>query len=237
MEIWKVDTKPTIVYEEADFLVIDKPWGLIVHPKNADDLSYSVTQWLIESYPEAKSVGEDPLRPGIVHRLDRETSGLLVLTKTQAAFEYFKNLFQSHTIQKTYTALVQGSMKDDKGVIDAPMGRVGMKRTTRRVRGALVNEKEAVTEYTVLQRFADYTLVEAKPRTGRTHQLRVHFKSIGHPIVCDRVYGGKNMVCPIELGRLFLHAQKLEFTTPSGKSLSLETDLPEGLQNYLNTLQ
>ena len=137
-----------IVYEDADILVINKPSGLITHPKNAEDKQESVTGWLIEKYPEIKNVGEDPLRPGLVHRLDKDTSGLLVIAKTQDSFLYLKNLFQDKKIKKFYLALVSGKPKEPKGIIDAPMGRIGMKRTTQ-VRGnkKLKDKKEAVTEY------------------------------------------------------------------------------------------
>jgi len=237
MEIWKVDTKPTVVYEEPEFIVINKPWGLISHPKNPEDKSYSVTQWLVEQYPEAANTGDDPTRPGMMHRLDRETSGLLVLAKTQRAFDYFKNLFQTRKIQKRYLALVEGNVKADKGKIETALGRIGIKRTARVVKGALNDPKEAITEYTVVKRFAKYTLLDVSPKTGRTHQIRVHLKSVGHAVVCDRVYGGRRMKSPPGLDRLFLHAYKLEFPALDGKKLTLEADMPEELQNFINTLQ
>lgn len=234
--IWRVVTRPVAVYEDNDFLVINKPWGLIVHPRNQNDKSYSVARWFAENYPESKNVG-DPERPGIVHRLDRETSGLMILAKTQKSFEYFKKLFQERKIKKTYLALVQGRVTAADGSITAPLGRIGVKRTTRIVGKKLLDSKDAVTEYKVQKRYRDFTLLEVRPLTGRTHQIRVHLKSIGHPLVCDRVYGGKNMLCPSNLGRLFLHAQKLEFVAPSGKSMVIETDLPEELQNFLNSVE
>ncbi|OGN08022.1 MAG: hypothetical protein A2750_00935 [Candidatus Yanofskybacteria bacterium RIFCSPHIGHO2_01_FULL_45_42] len=236
MEIWKVSTRPEIVYEDKDFLIIHKPWGLIVHPRNKNDKSYSVAQWFVENYPHSKNVG-DLERPGIVHRLDRETSGLMILAKTPKSFDYFKKLFQDRKIKKTYVALVSGKVADKDGVITAPLGRIGVKRTIRIVGKKLLDSKEATTEYRVLKRLKNFTLLEVRPLTGRTHQIRVHLKSIGHPVMCDRVYGGKNMVCPPGLDRLFLHAQKLEFTAPSGRSMVVETDLPEKLQNFLNSVE
>src|SRR3990167_4973061 len=145
------------VYEDKNILVINKPSGLITHPKNSEDKQKSVTGWLVEKYPETKTVGEDPLRPGLVHRLDKDTSGLLVIAKTQDSFFYLKSLFQSKKIKKFYLALVNGKPKEPNGTIDAPMGRIGMKRTTQ-VMGnkKLKDKKEALTEYKTLKNFHDF---------------------------------------------------------------------------------
>lgn len=226
-----------IVYEDENLIVIDKPSGIIVHPKNKEDKSHSVTEWLVTKYPQVKEVGEDPTRPGIVHRLDKETSGLMLLAKNNEAFFYIKKLFQEHKVKKYYTALVSGIVKKDSDVITLTIGRIGLKRTTEVKKGRLIDPKEAITEYSVLKRFKDSTLVQARPKTGRTHQIRVHFKSLGHPLVCDRVYGGRRMVCPPGLTRLFLHSQKIEFSTMDGRFLTIEADLPSDLQNFINTLE
>jgi len=226
------------VYEDKNILVINKPSGLITHPKNAEDNQDSVTGWLIEKYPEIKTVGEDPLRPGLVHRLDKDTSGLLVVAKNQDSFFYLKNLFQERKINKFYLALVYGKPKEPKGIIDAPLGRIGMKRTTQ-VRGnkKLKDKKEAVTEYSTLKNFRDFTLLEVSPHTGRTHQIRVHLKSIGTPVAGDPLYGPQNKTSPKGLERLFLHAYKLQFISPDGKALAFETDLPDDLQKFINELE
>src|SRR3989339_431249 len=222
-----------IVYEDSNFLVINKPSGLIVHPKNKDDHQPSVTAWLVHRFPETATVGEDPERPGIVHRLDKETSGLLILTKTQEAFLYFINLFKERHIQKSYLALVHGKPRYARDIIDSPLGRLGMKRTTRIVGKKLLDKKEALTEYSTLKDFDKFTLLEVRPKTGRTHQIRVHLRSIGCPIVGDMVYGK-----PSDKGlRLFLHANKLEFTAPDGKSLSLELDPPTDFNEYIEKLE
>jgi len=228
----------SIVYEDNNLLVINKPSGLITHPKNAEDKQESVTGWLTEKYPEIKNVGEDPLRPGSVHRLDKDTSGLLLIAKNQDSFLYLKNLFQERKIKKFYLALVYGKPKEPKGIIDAPMGRIGMKRTTQ-VRGnkKLKDKKEAVTEYRTLKNFRDFTLLEVSPHTGRTHQIRVHLKSIGVPVVGDPIYGFKKPTLQPGPGRLFLHAYKLQFVSPDGKSLIFETDLPDDLQKFINELE
>lgn len=239
----------SIVYEDNNLLVINKPSGLITHPKNAEDKQESVTGWLVEKYPEIKTVGEDPLRPGLVHRLDKDTSGLMVIAKTQNSFFYLKRLFhpspftkgegfQDKKIKKFYLALVHGKPKEPKGIIDAPMGRIGMKRTTQ-VRGnkKLKDKKEAITEYSTVKNFRDFTLLEVSPHTGRTHQIRVHLKSIGNPIAGDPLYGRKNSNRPKQPERLFLHAYKLQFVSLDGKALSFETDIPDDLQKFLNELE
>ena len=227
-----------IIYEDTNILVINKPSGLITHPKNADDKQESVTGWLVKKYPEIKTVGEDPLRPGLVHRLDKDTSGLLVVTKNQNSFLYLKSLFQDKKIKKFYLALVNGKPKEPKGIIDAPMGRIGMKRTTQlRGKKKLKDKKEAVTEYGTLKNFNDFTLLEVSPHTGRTHQIRVHLKSIGTPVAGDPLYDHKNPNGPKQPERLFLHAYKLQFISPDGKSLAFETDLPDDLQKFINELE
>lgn len=229
----------SVVYEDENLLVINKPSGLITHPKDKNDKQLSVTQWLVDKYPETKNVGEDPLRPGLVHRLDKDTSGLMVIAKTQNSFLYLKNLFQEKKIRKYYLALVVGKPKEPKGVIDLPVGRIGMKRTTRVTdKKKLKDKKEAITEYKTLKNFECFTLLEVSPHTGRTHQIRVHLKSLGTPIAGDPLYGFKNTdSLPESLDRLFLHAYKLSFVSPNGKSLTLETDLPEDLQNVINKLE
>ena len=232
-------------------MILDKPSGLLTHPKNKNDQSESVVSWLLKNRPLVKSVGDDQARPGIVHRLDKETSGLLLIAKNQRSFEYLKKLFQEKKIKKTYIALVHGRLKNKKGVIEAPLGKLGTRQTTRIHGRKELKEKNAITEYGALEEYRlsnmfksfSYeedlnilSLLEVTPRTGRTHQIRVHLKSIGHPVVCDLLYAGKNLVCPPELGRLFLHAQKLSFISPSGKALTVETDLPPELAGFLKSL-
>jgi 23S rRNA pseudouridine1911/1915/1917 synthase len=233
---------PEIIYEDSDILVINKPAGLLTHQKNQSDTSDTLVSWLLSLYPEIKKI-KDPFedqgliqRPGIVHRLDRETSGVMVIAKTQDAFNFLKNKFQKREMQKTYWALAYGHILQKEGIIDAPIGTIGVQQTTR-VHGAHeLESKEALTEYKVLHRFQEgYTLVEVRPKTGRTHQIRIHLKHIGHPLVCDRFYA-PTKACPIELGRLFLHAKTLQFTTPSGKALTVDTDLPQDLAYFLTSL-
>ncbi len=225
-----------IIYEDSDLLIIDKPSGLLTHPKNKNDRGESVVSWLLKNRPSVKDVGEDKIRPGIVHRLDKETSGLLLIAKNQRSFEYLKNLFQERKIKKTYIALVYGQLKNKKGIIETPLGKLGTRQTIKVHGKHELKEKNAITEYGVLKEYIGYSLLEVTPKTGRTHQIRVHLKSIGHPVVCDPLYAGKHHICPSELGRLFLHAQKLSFISPAGESLTVEADLPLELDNFLKIL-
>jgi len=235
---------PQIVYEDNDIIVINKPAGLITHQKNLEDNQPSVVDWVIKNYPDLKDVGEpfiasgaEVTRAGIVHRLDKDTSGLLLIAKNNEAFFYLKDLFQTKKIRKYYLALIHGKPKEPKGIIGSPLGRIGLKRTTKITGKKLIDEKEAETEYKTIKNFRDYTLLELSPKTGRTHQLRVHLNSIGHPITGDPLYGFRRLSPPSGLNRLFLHAYRLEFITPDGKALTLEADLPEELQNAINMLE
>ena len=228
-----------IIYEDNDILVLNKAPGILVHGEN------SIVDWLVKKYPNIKSVGEDPTRPGIVHRLDKDTSGILLIAKNQKTFEYLKEQFQQRKIKKKYIALVYGKLKTESGLIDLAIGKSKKdfrKKTTQKAIGKI---REAVTEYKVLKRFNNFTLVEAYPKTGRTHQIRVHLKAIGHPVVCDKLYGRKKEVCPLDLSRHFLHASSLEFNLPasltqggpSGARIKLEADLPRDLQATLTELE
>ncbi|HZZ99542.1 MAG TPA: RluA family pseudouridine synthase [Candidatus Paceibacterota bacterium] len=229
------------VYEDENIVVINKPYGLIVHRKNATDTQPAVTDWVADNYPALENIGEPfsasgtPLpRYGIAHRLDKDTSGLLVIAKNQSAFDYLKKQFQGRTIHKHYLALVYGRPKEGSSTIDAPMGRIGMKRTTElNGKKELVDPKPAVTDYETVKSFGKFTLLNIMPRTGRTHQIRVHLKHIGCPIAGDPVYAPKGWQKPAGLKRLFLHAYRLELTTPDDKSLALECDLPSELAEVL----
>jgi len=235
---------PKIIYEDNDLIVIDKPSGLIVHRKNLDDSQPSVVDWVVKNYPELENIGEpfsasgkDTSRAGIVHRLDKEASGLLIIAKNANSFSYFKELFQNREIKKHYLALVSGRPKQSKGTITSPLGRIGLKRTTRIIGNKLIDKKDAETSYKTIKEYTDYTLLEVTPKTGRTHQIRVHLNSIQTPIAGDKIYSFKKAKTPSGLNRLFLHAYKLEFKTPDDKSLILETDLPEDLSRFLENLK
>ena len=234
----------SIVYEDANLLVINKPAGLIVHPKNATDNQPSVCDWVQAHYPHLRDVGEPfsasgtPLpRWGILHRLDKETSGLLLIAKNDDVFYFLKKQFRERTISKSYQALVYGQPKEPAGTISFPLGRIGLKRTTQIVGKKLIDSKESVTEYRTLKNFEKYTLLDVSPKTGRTHQIRVHLKSINCPIAGDSVYAPKGWQPPQGLNRLFLHAYKLSFVTPDGKALTVECGLPDDLQKVLSVLE
>ena len=232
-----------IIYEDGDIIAINKPAGLLVHgvglDAKAERKSETLVDWISDNYPEIKNVGDEPnLRPGIVHRLDRETSGVLIIAKNQKAFEYLKNLFKKREINKKYIALVKGKIKNKRGVIDSPIGKNKKDFRKKAVfQNSAEKTREAITEYNVLEKFLEYTLVEAYPKTGRTHQIRVHLKSIGHPVVCDKLYGPKKEECPFGLSRHFLHANEIDLILPSGVRIKLEADLPEDLERVLKELR
>jgi 23S rRNA pseudouridine1911/1915/1917 synthase len=223
--------EPQIIYEDKNFLAINKPAGLMAHGTKHTKQSHerTVVDWLVEHYPQVKTVGDDPaMRPGIVHRLDKATSGIMLIAKTQEHFEYLKSLFQKHGIKKTYYAVVRGVPKKREGIIDAPIGIIN--GTLKRSVGATKMRKEAVTEYKTLKAWGTESLLEVQPRTGRTHQIRVHLASIGHPIVGDTLYGPRRKhgqsTQSAAADRLMLHAAAVEFTDKDGTKLYLSTDPP-----------
>ncbi|MBI2046372.1 MAG: RluA family pseudouridine synthase [Parcubacteria group bacterium] len=247
----------SVIYEDKDIIAINKPAGLVVHP-DGRSTDRTLVDWILEKYPEIKNVGE-PLvltsgetifRPGIVHRLDKDTSGVLVIAKTNEAFLFLKKQFQSREIKKTYRAIVYGSMKKDEGVIEKSIGksRSDFRKWSAEygARGVL---REATTEYKVLARGhlgakppSDFpvTYLEVCPKTGRTHQIRVHLKSIGYPVLCDSLYATGKPCLPREkggIGRLALHAYSLELAIPSGACLNLKAPLPDDFCAVLAMLQ
>jgi 23S rRNA pseudouridine1911/1915/1917 synthase len=230
--------EPQIIYEDKDVIAMNKPAGMAVH-HDLHHTAGTLVDFALARWPEMKTVGDEPeLRPGIVHRLDRDTSGVIVLAKNQPAFEHLKKLFQEHKIIKTYLALVVGELKTKEGVIDMSIGR-GQKDPTKRAvsRNARGKMREAVTRYKVVKRFPGLSLLSVTPETGRTHQIRVHLAAIKHPIVGDRLYGGKFLSkCPPNLKRQFLHAASLELDLPSGVHLKFEAELPPDLTTALAVL-
>lgn len=219
-----------IIYTDRDIIVVNKPPGVSAHGGNSV-LGPTVVDFLLPKFPEIASVGDDVIsRPGIVHRLDKNTSGIMVVARNQPTFEALKELFKARKVEKIYWAIVCGRMRETQGVISAPIGRLtaqplkrGIEQGRSRIRGA----RDAVTEYHVLNAGDTFTLVELKPKTGRMHQLRVHLKSIGYPIACDVLYGGKNVCCPEGAHRQLLHARSLSFSFPEGRRLYFEADAPE----------
>lgn len=225
---------PTTIFEDKEILILNKPFGLLVHGTKHSNES-TLVDWLLQTHPETRGIGEDPERPGIVHRLDKDTGGIMVVAKTQSSYERLKHLFSSRKMEKKYIALVWGIIKHDTGIIDKPIGfkRGEAKRTTHTTK----KTREALTEYRVRTRYknASMTLVELVPKTGRTHQLRVHMASIGHPIVGDKLYGRKNFTLPFELPHQFLFAYSLEIPTNLG-TLHFEAELPKKLTRIVENL-
>ena len=224
-----------IVFENKDIIVIDKPANLTVHPIHSEQKNTLVDE-LLAYYPEIKNVGEDPLRPGIVHRLDKDTSGLIIIAKNNKSFEYLKNLFKNRQVEKNYLALVHGKVKDKKGTITKS---ISLSKKDYKKRSVLLDEnsKKAWTEYRIIENFKNYTLLEVSIKTGRTHQIRIHLKSIGHPIVGDKQYRFKRQICPKNLTRQFLHAQYLKFKMDDGNIMEFKSELPTDLKNTLKEIQ
>lgn len=224
----------SVVYEDKNLLVINKPPGLLVHKHAGAMDEPTVVDALLERHPEIAEVGENPIRPGIVHRLDKDVSGLMVIAKTTEAYHALKEQFQNRTIYKEYLALVYGELSKDHDVIELKIAR-------SKARGRMVARppsqegKDAKTEYDVLKRFKNKTYVRVILHTGRTHQIRVHFRAIDHPIVGDTLYKKSHMknIKPVALGRLFLHAYKLRVRLMNGKEKTFTEPLPEELRKWL----
>ena len=229
--------KISILTKTDDFIAVNKPAGLLVHGTPGREDEETLVSWLLEKYPEVKTVGDNPLkRPGVVHRLDKETSGVMLLARNQEFFNHFKDLLKNHKVKKTYLALVLGDVSRSLS-INAPIGLKSgtVKHTTITKNAKMV--KPAETDIRPMEHFEKngqkYTLLRVLPKTGRTHQIRVHLASIGKPIVGDKLYGGKKNILP-GLNRHFLHAESLEFSLLDGGRLHLEADLPKDLQAVLD---
>ncbi|MDD8019723.1 MAG: RluA family pseudouridine synthase [Acidobacteriota bacterium] len=230
IELEPQEIKLAIIYEDREILVLDKPSGLVVHP-GAGISCGTLVNGLIFSYPEIKNVGS-PLRPGIVHRLDKETSGLMVVARTERAYYSLRQQFEERAVNKTYLGLAAGRFRNKKGIIDLPVGRHPAERLKMSVSSR--KPRTAITRYEVLKEFKHSTLLALKPLTGRTHQLRVHLAATGHPLLGDRRYGqgGEKKRKPVS--RLFLHAFSLSFEHPLKKEwLEFKSPLPPALLEIL----
>lgn len=223
-----------IEYENSDLVIVNKPAGVPVYSTKKHEDEESVLSWVLKKYPQIKDVG-DKDRPGIVHRLDKQTSGLLIIAKTAKGFDYLKSLFTKREIIKEYLALVYGELPKH-GIIDQPLSKIGFKGSSR----VSVDEKgkTSVTEYWARGYYSNgvdrFTFLRVKLHTGRTHQIRVHFASIKHPVMGDNLYGKPNSLKLREiLARQFLHASRLEFRLLDGTWLEVETELPKDLDQVL----
>jgi 23S rRNA pseudouridine1911/1915/1917 synthase len=240
---------PQVLFEDSDVVVIDKPAGLIVHSDGRTEEA-SVAEWVLRAYPEMRDVGEpwqSPQgeiipRPGIVHRLDRDTSGVLILAKHTHAHEFLKAQFQDRTTEKEYATFVYGFPKNDAGTIEVEIVRIRSTppRWGTARRGESKKHREAVTAWRIVSRGVDahankVAYLAVFPKTGRTHQIRVHLKHHSHPIVCDPLYAqGKE--CLLGFQRTALHAHRLSITLPSGERKTFEAPLPEDFKNALATI-
>jgi len=230
-----------VVHEDAELVVVDKPAGLVVH-HGAGHQGGTLVDGLMARFPDlvglAEAGGDDPGRPGIVHRLDKGTSGLLVVARTPGAYRSLSRQFRTHVAAREYLVLVAGAVEADEGTVDAPIGRSTRQRTRMAV---TARGREARTEYRVIRRLRDpvpATLLEATLETGRTHQVRVHLAAIGHPVIGDERYGRsaarpRAVVADMAPGRLFLHAFRLSLDHPSGGRATWSAPLPDDLAGVL----
>ncbi len=229
---------PVVVAETETFLVLSKPAGIAMHPAGHSQ-QLTISDWISTTYPQIVGIGDDIKRPGMVHRLDKDTSGLILVAKTQKSFLALKKLFQERKIEKTYVALVYGNIPDPSGRMNAPIGRVkGEKKRAipagKRIFAGLL--REAVTEYMLHTRYTGYDYLSVKPKTGRTHQIRVHLSALGYPIVGDRLYRFKeHRRDPLKPPFQLLHAANLRFQLGK-KKYSYAAPLPRYFSDTLKML-
>lgn len=233
-----------IIAETPAYIVVDKPAGLAVH-RSGNIQGETLADLLLERYPELEGVGEDPARPGIVHRLDKDVSGLMVVARDQEAFKKLKKQFQGRSVGKVYLALVYGHLDKESGTINFPIERSSSGRRMAalpltRKGEANPEGREAITEFKVLKNFINYAFLEVRIKTGRTHQIRVHLAAYDHPIVGDDLYGTNKTKLKnkkFNLGRVFLVSSRLTFKDAEGKRQTFEIDLPERLKEILKEVK
>ncbi len=234
-----------IIYEDENVIVIDKPAGIVVFPEGLAAQAGKTTEktlidLLTEKYPELKNAGEAP-RYGIVHRLDKDTTGILLVAKSTEALIFLQKQFKNREVEKKYIALATGVIEQEQGIIHTLIGR--SKSDPRKQKATWLQDanpegkREAITEYKVIEKFKEYTLLEVQIKTGRKHQIRTHFSYIHHPIAGDTMYGFKDSPTPERLNRQFLHASYLKIQLLDGKIKEFNSDLPEDLKNILKKLK
>ncbi len=232
VEIIPQDIPLDVVFEDADVIVINKPRGLVVHPAPGHPDGTLVNALLWHCGDSLSGIGGEK-RPGIVHRIDMDTSGLLIVAKNDYAHQHLSAQLSDHSLARTYEAVVYGRVKEDSGTVDAPIGRHPIDR--KRMAIVAKGGREAVTHYEVIARYRGYTHIRCRLETGRTHQIRVHMEKLGHPLVGDMVYGRKRAEKGLE-GQC-LHARELRFIHPrSGEEVHLVTELPEYFRDVLSKL-
>ena len=221
-----------ILYEDGDLLVVNKPKGMVVHPA-AGNFEGTLVNALLSHCKDSLSGIGGVMRPGIIHRIDKNTSGLLMVAKNDNSHQHLAAQIKEHSFIREYEAVVYGNLKNDSGTVNQPIGRHPVKRKQMAV--VYTNSKPAVTHYEVIARYDGFTHVRCKLETGRTHQIRVHMAFLGHPIAGDEVYGPKKVIK--ELGGQCLHAKKLGFIHPNGKYLEFESELPEYFTNFISKIK
>lgn len=226
--------KLNILFENDNFIVINKPAGIVVHPSESTP-EHTIVNALLAYCPKISSVGDDSKRPGIVHRLDKEVSGVMIIAKNQKTFDHLKKQFQNRTIQKKYIALIHGKIIPSSGTINIPIGRSKSDPNRMSVKKS-GDGREAITIYKTKRILGQYSLLEIEIKTGRTHQIRVHLLSKGNPIVGDTKYHTKKMVKNTEIKRVYLHAQSIRFTGINGEIFRFKADIPEDFKLFLKQL-
>lgn len=224
--------EPNIIFEDENIIVLYKPEGYLSHPVKKGDLRPSITEWLAQKYPNLREVGKSENRFSIIHRLDLETSGIILAAKNQKIFDALQKQFKEKLVKKEYIAIVEGNI-EKSGVINAPLT---FSRSKKNFKIKIVDRnvkkkqkvREAKTAFNILKKFKEYTLIKVIPLTGRTHQIRVHLKSIKHPIIGDSRYNKKS-----KASRLFLHASAIEFSYFEGKRVRFESALPTDFKDFL----
>ena len=233
------NVKLEIIYQDKNIIIVNKPARISVHP-NDTEKENTLVNVLVVSFPEIKKINDGSegsyLRPGIVHRLDKDTSGAMVVAKNKKTFLELKRKFTDREIEKNYVALVYGNLEKKSGVVDAPIARSASFKKQKIARGKIKGTaRPAVTAYKLLKRYPGFDFVEVLPKTGRMHQIRVHLAYLGHPIVGDAKYKRKDLTAPAGITRQLLHAQKLKFEL-WGKEYSFKADLPKDFEAFLHSL-
>jgi len=232
------------IFENEEFIIINKPAGLLTHGASHVE-GPNLADLLLKDYPEIEKIGEDPRRPGIMHRLDKLASGLIVIARSRESFDNLKDQFKNRTINKRYKALVYGKIEKDEAEINFPIKRSSKGHKMAALPETMKGEKNisgrrAMTEFLIIKKFINYTLLDVKIITGRTHQIRVHMCAYGHPVVGDDLYSTKKTRIKnkkLNLGRMFLHADNLEFTDLKGKRQKFEIGLPNELSKFLEIIK
>lgn len=233
LDVKAQDIPLDIIYEDEHLLVVNKPKGMVVHPAPGN-YTDTLVNALMYHCKDSLSGISGVMRPGIVHRIDKNTSGLLIVAKNDIAHNHLAQQIKEHSFTREYLTIVYGNIKDDNGTVDAPIGRHPVER--KRMCVTDKNSKNAVTHYEVVERFGDFTMLRCKLETGRTHQIRVHMAYIGHPVAGDEVYGPKKVIK--SLGGQCLHAQKIGFIHPlTNEYIEFICEIPQSFKEFLHKLQ